>query len=116
MTGLELFSGSVEFALPMVSEHPLFDIWLWMRMVSPAGWQSRSGVHPRLPPEFPAISVGNYEATVKSALIAHGLFPQMFAVAWDIALTELGPVFLEGNTGFGATVPQWVSGGSADLA
>lgn len=42
---------------------------------------------------------------------AHRQFPGAFAVAWDVALSVDGPRFLEGNTGFGTVVPQWLSGG-----
>jgi hypothetical protein len=45
------------------------------------------------------------------AIRAHRQFPGMFAVAWDVALTDDGPVFLEGNAGFGTTPPQLVAGG-----
>ena len=42
---------------------------------------------------------------------AHRHFPGVFAVAWDIALTDDGPLFLEGNSGFGTFAPQMVAGG-----
>lgn len=45
------------------------------------------------------------------AELAHRHFPGVFAVAWDIALTDDGPLFLEGNSGFGTFTPQVVSGG-----
>lgn len=48
---------------------------------------------------------------VAMAPIAHRQFPGVFAVAWDFALCADGPIFLEGNTGFGTVVPQWLSGG-----
>ena len=41
----------------------------------------------------------------------HGCFPDMFAIAWDVAITDNGPIFLEGNTGFGLLAPQMLSGG-----
>lgn len=45
------------------------------------------------------------------ALRAHRQFPGLFAAAWDIAVTDDGNLFLEGNAGFGTTVPQWLGGG-----
>lgn len=45
------------------------------------------------------------------ALRAHGQFPGLFAVAWDIALSDQGAVFLEGNAGFGTIAPQLIAGG-----
>lgn len=50
------------------------------------------------------------------AVTAHEAFLGVFAVAWDVALTDAGPVFLEGNTGFAPETPQLVGGGLlADL-
>lgn len=49
------------------------------------------------------------------ALRAHQTFPGVYAVAWDVALTDRGPVFLEGNTGFGTLYPQLMSGGLLDV-
>ena len=45
------------------------------------------------------------------AVTAHEAFPSVFAIAWDVALTDAGPVFLEGNTGFAPETPQLVGGG-----
>ncbi len=42
---------------------------------------------------------------------AHACFADVFAVAWDLAITPDGPVVLEGNTGFATVVPQWIGGG-----
>lgn len=47
----------------------------------------------------------------RAAIVAHEQFPGLFAAAWDIALTADGPVFLEGNAGFGTRPPQMASAG-----
>ncbi len=60
--------------------------------------------------------IPGFDDLVDQALRAHRLFPGLFAAAWDAAVTDQGIVFLEGNTGFGTDVPQWLGGGLfADL-
>lgn len=51
------------------------------------------------------------ESLVAAAITAHQMFPGVFAIAWDIALTTEGPQFLEGNVGFGTLGPQLAAGG-----
>lgn len=41
---------------------------------------------------------------------AHALVPDIRVVAWDFVVTPTGPVLLEGNVGWGVTVPQILSG------
>jgi hypothetical protein len=42
---------------------------------------------------------------------AHAVFPDVWAIAWDWVLTPEGPVLLEGNSGWGTTLPQRLEGG-----
>lgn len=42
----------------------------------------------------------------EAAIAAHARLPGLYAVAWDVAMAEDGPQFLEGNTGFDTLVPQ----------
>jgi hypothetical protein len=42
---------------------------------------------------------------------AHAAFPDIYAIAWDWVITPEGPVLLEGNTGWGAGIPQMLCGG-----
>ena len=41
---------------------------------------------------------------------AHGLFPDLVAVAWDLCITDSGVCLIEGNSGWGLITPQIVSG------
>lgn len=45
------------------------------------------------------------------AVAAHALVPGLFSIAWDFVVTPDGPVLLEGNSGWGLTVPQTLRGG-----
>jgi len=46
-----------------------------------------------------------------SALAAHRLFPDIFAIAWDFVVTPAGPRLLEGNAGWATAMPQILHGG-----
>lgn len=46
-----------------------------------------------------------------SAKAAHQHLPGLYAIAWDYVITPGGPLQLEGNSGWGATVPQQFHGG-----
>lgn len=60
--------------------------------------------------------VSGTDGLAAATVLAHANLPGLFAVAWDIALTTDGPVFLEGNTGFSVVPPQMAAGGLlADL-
>lgn len=46
-----------------------------------------------------------------SAMSAHRLLPELYALAWDYVITPDGPFMLEGNSGWGTTTPQMLHGG-----
>jgi len=46
-----------------------------------------------------------------ASFTAHRQFPDVCAIAWDWVITPQGPVLLEGNTGWGTTMPQLCLGG-----
>ena len=41
---------------------------------------------------------------------SHELFPDLTTIGWDLALTEIGPVVIEGNSNWNVFPPQSVSG------
>lgn len=51
-----------------------------------------------------------FDEVCRQAVAAHGELPGLFAVAWDVAFTDSGWLFLEGNTGFATLVPQLIAG------
>ncbi|MDM4769037.1 sugar-transfer associated ATP-grasp domain-containing protein [Solimonas sp. SE-A11] len=67
----------------------------------------------RLPTDF---RVPFWEELLRYNASAHGLCPELWAVAWDWVITPGGPVLLEGNAGFGLAMPQMVRGGLAAAA
>lgn len=67
----------------------------------------------RLPAGF---RLPDWPALVRDSYRVHQLFPDVWAIAWDWVLTPAGPVLLEGNSGFGVSVPQRLAGGFLSAA
>ncbi|MCL2906278.1 sugar-transfer associated ATP-grasp domain-containing protein [Shewanella fodinae] len=47
---------------------------------------------------------------IEQSMKAHQPFSDVKAIAWDWVLTPQGPTLLEGNTGWGTTMPQLITG------
>jgi len=47
----------------------------------------------------------------ESAINAHGLFSDIYAIAWDFVVNSDGHFLLEGNIGWGCKMPQIITGG-----
>lgn len=56
--------------------------------------------------EPPVPVVNEHPAVQRAAIRAHESIGGVYAIAWDIALSQYGPLFLEGNCGFGLRIPQ----------
>lgn len=63
--------------------------------------------------------IDGLDSVKNHARVSHRAFAGVFAIAWDVAMTTDGPIFLEGNTGFAPETPQLDAGGllafAADL-
>jgi hypothetical protein len=57
------------------------------------------------------VSLPDWQKLVVYSYQAHRHFPEIYAIAWDWALTPQGPVLLEGNVGWGTVIPQMIHGG-----
>jgi hypothetical protein len=53
----------------------------------------------------------HWERLAAAARTAHALFPDVHSIAWDFVIAAECPLLLEGNAGWGATVPQLIHGG-----
>ncbi len=58
----------------------------------------RYGVHPVTGVKFDGFQIPFWDETVKLVLDASLVMPEMTVVGWDIAVTENGPVIVEGNS------------------
>lgn len=56
-------------------------------------------------------TVPGWSRLVEASHEAHRRFHDVWAIAWDWVPTPEGPVLLEGNTGWGVTMPQRLLGG-----
>jgi hypothetical protein len=69
--------------------------------------QSSAKIRLRVPDDF---SLPDWSALVAASHRAHARFPDLWAIAWDWILTPTGPFLLEGNSGWGTTIPQIIHG------
>lgn len=81
--------------------------------VGAIGVDGRARLHPLQPLQepMPAFCAGgervpHWEALLDLSCRAHGLAPDVGAVAWDLTVTEEGATLLEGNTGWALMAPQ----------
>ena len=68
-------------------------------------------VHPDSNQIFEGYQIPHYEEAVNSAIKLHKLFYGIGSIGWDIALTENGPCFIEGNDNHEISLLQVVMGG-----
>lgn len=67
------------------------------------------------------ITVPDWHEAINTVQRAHGHFKNIHAIAWDLIMTNDGPVLLEGNTNWNIALPQQLLGGliicrSSDLS
>ncbi|WP_164088962.1 sugar-transfer associated ATP-grasp domain-containing protein [Sphingorhabdus sp. YGSMI21] len=53
----------------------------------------------------------DWQSLIDHSLAAHDHYADFWAIAWDWVLTPQGPILLEGNNGFGGSLPQILTGG-----
>ena len=67
--------------------------------------------HPDTKVVFNEFKVPMLAEAIEAALNAHKLFYTVGTIGWDVAITEDGPVFIEGNDNYEITLMQAVDGG-----
>ncbi|KPJ56535.1 hypothetical protein AMJ49_04640 [Parcubacteria bacterium DG_74_2] len=67
--------------------------------------------HPLTNYDFRNKKIKHFEKIIKIAERAGNLFPYLTFIGWDIALTNDGPIILEGNSSPGLTIIQRTCGG-----
>ena len=71
----------------------------------------RTRIHPDTRVEFASFTVPFYREAIAAACEAHKLFYRVQSIGWDIAITESGPVFIEGNDNWELQTIQALYGG-----
>ena len=71
----------------------------------------RTDRHPDTGVVFSEFTVPHYQEAVEMAFRAHRLFYRVRSIGWDIAITEEGPVFIEGNDNWELQTFQAFDGG-----
>jgi hypothetical protein len=68
-------------------------------------------VHPDTGVVFKDFKIPYYEDAVKLVCQAHTFFYNVRSIGWDVAISELGPVIIEGNDNWEITSIQAIYGG-----
>ncbi len=75
------------------------------------GKGTRTDRHPDTGVVFKEFSVPYYQEAIKLAVALHEYFYAFHSIGWDIAFTENGPVFIEGNYEWSLSIYQATHGG-----
>lgn len=70
------------------------------------GFGTKTECHPDTGVQFSEFQIPMYASALKAACEAHKVFYGLRAIGWDIAITDNGPVFIEGNDNFAITLNQ----------
>ncbi len=65
--------------------------------------------HPMTGARIPGTALPYWKETVETCLAAAKVVPQVRFVAWDVAITAEGPVFIEGNSFPSHAIPQFAA-------
>lgn len=71
-------------------------------------------IHPDTKIQFSNFKIPYYDEALKLACDAHKFFYGVFAIGWDIAITEDGPSFIEGNDNWEISLMQACDKGLLD--
>ena len=66
-------------------------------------------IHPMTGKKIPGTQIPYWEEAKKMCLEAMQIVPQVRFVAWDVAITPDGPVFIEGNSFPSHAIPQFAA-------
>lgn len=75
------------------------------------GYGGRCTAHPDSNIIFADVQIPNWDAIVKLVCAAHKQYYNIHSIGWDIALSEDGPIFIEGNDNWEISGVQSCNGG-----
>lgn len=82
------------------------DGWLKKYGLYKPGYGSKASVHPDTGIAFESFAIPFIKEAYELAVAAHKFFYNIGAIGWDVAITDNGPVFIEGNDNFEITLMQ----------
>ena len=75
------------------------------------GYGTKTKCHPDTGFQFCGFEVPYYNETIELVKQFHATVPQIHSIGWDIAITETGPCFIEGNDNWELGFVQLCNGG-----
>lgn len=66
----------------------------------------KTDTHPDTNIKFEGFEIPYYKEAIKAVCTAHKLFYNINTIGWDIAITEEGPIFIEGNDNWEISLMQ----------
>jgi len=94
--------------LPIQSETGQVQAWPTELPLPAQALEASESLFKRIPQGW---EIPHWRALVEASFKAHSVFPDIRSIAWDWVITPEGPLLLEGNTGWGAALPQRFLGG-----
>lgn len=70
------------------------------------GYGGKTDVHPDSNIRFNSFSIPKWKEATEIVLKAHRVFPGIRSIGWDVAITENGPCFIEGNDNWEISLNQ----------
>lgn len=70
------------------------------------GFGTKTDIHPDSGLEFSKFRVPQWKAVFETAIQAHRMFYDIRSIGWDIAITNDGPCFIEGNDNWEISLNQ----------
>lgn len=117
-TGTRCYSATLE--IPHLEDngcpyHTILSIEISSGMILPFPNDSLSANtrkrHDTVHDKLKNVTVPFWDEIRSSAMSAHRLLPELYAIAWDYVITPDGHYMLEGNSGWGTATPQLLIGG-----
>lgn len=75
----------------------------------------RSEKHPDSGIKYSDFTIPYFKEAVQEAILFHSMLKDIHSIGWDIAFTENGPIFIEGNDNWEITGIQATNGGMKEL-
>lgn len=76
---------------------------------------TRTTEHPNTKVSFSEFVIPYIQEAKEQAIFLHAMLPELYSIGWDIAISENGPIFIEGNDNWEINGPQICNGGLKNI-